>query len=263
MSTDNSSSATDSKAPSSAEIPQESAGANNGNPTELALSRQQLKAIPDDAVRDHAATATKLDLSDNQISSLKNLDRFTKLGTLILDRNGIKHLSALDIPSVPSLHTVWLNNNDLHDLKGTMDVLARVSPGLSYLSMLKNPAVPNMYFSDGEAEAYHRYRYYVIFRLKKLKLLDASPVEEEEVKEAERVGKFMTPAKPVQKETPAAEANNAPNAAADESDKASASSRPAFKNNKPPKAATFLGRGRPRYDGSNSEGNRFISNDDL
>jgi len=256
-STDNSSSATDTKTPSSASP--ESASA---NPTEVALTRRHLKAIPDDIVNDQGATATKLDLSDNEISSLKNLDRFTKLGTLILDRNGIKHLGTLDIPSVPSLHTLWLNNNDLNDLKGTMDVLARASPGLSYLSMLKNPAVPNMYFSDGEAEAYHRYRYYVIFRLKKLKLLDASPVEDAEIKEAERVGKFMTPAKPAQKETPAAEVQ-APNAAPDEADKNLSSARPAFKNNKPPKAATFLGRGRPRYDGSNSEGNRFISNDDL
>ncbi len=34
-------------------------------------------------------------------------------------------------------------------------------------------------------------------------------------------------------------------------------------NSKPPKVATFLAKGKPRYDGSNSEGNRFIMNDDL
>ena len=32
---------------------------------------------------------------------------------------------------------------------------------------------------------------------------------------------------------------------------------------KPPKVATFLAKGKPRYDGTNSEGNRFIMNDDL
>lgn len=32
---------------------------------------------------------------------------------------------------------------------------------------------------------------------------------------------------------------------------------------KPPKVATFLAKGKPRYDGSNSEGNRFIVNEDL
>jgi len=31
----------------------------------------------------------------------------------------------------------------------------------------------------------------------------------------------------------------------------------------PPKVATFLAKGKPRYDGTNSEGNRFIMNDDL
>jgi len=30
-----------------------------------------------------------------------------------------------------------------------------------------------------------------------------------------------------------------------------------------PKVATFLAKGKARYDGSNSEGNRFIMNDDL
>ena len=34
-------------------------------------------------------------------------------------------------------------------------------------------------------------------------------------------------------------------------------------SSKPPKVATFLAKGKPRYDGTNSEGNRFILNEDL
>jgi len=132
-----------------------------------------------------------------------------------------------------------------------MDEIEKKFPNLSYLSMMKNPACPNMYFSDGEAEAYQRYRYYVIFRLKKLKFLDATPIDSSEQKESERIGKFQIAAKPVVKE-----------GEEDDLSQSQAPSQP-FKPNKPPKVATFLGKGKPRYDGTNSEGNRFIMNDDL
>jgi hypothetical protein len=39
-------------------------------------------------------------------------------------------------------------------------------------------------------------RYYVLYRLKKLKFLDASPVTEKERKEANRVGPYMITVKP-------------------------------------------------------------------
>lgn len=64
--------------------------------------------------------------------------------------------------------------------------------------MLRNPCTPNLYFSDGEAEAYQRYRYYVIYRMKSIQFLDSTPVDDAERKEALRVGHLMAPAKPTE-----------------------------------------------------------------
>jgi hypothetical protein len=61
--------------------------------------------------------------------------------------------------------------------------------------MLKNPACPN-YFVGKDGEDYKRYRYFVLFKLKKLKFLDSSPVSAEERKQAEKQGAYMIPAKP-------------------------------------------------------------------
>jgi len=215
---------------------------------ELSLYGKGLKSLPNELTQKHGSSLTKLDLTGNEISSGKGFEGLTKLHTLILDKNSIKSLS--DFPIMKSVETLWLNNNEISQLKPLMDVLEKNFPNLNYLSMLKNPACPNMYFSDGEAEAYQRYRYYVIFRLRSLRLLDALPVDANEQKEAQRVGKFMTIAKPVD------EGNDKV-----EEDQPQAYKISSF--NKPPKVGSFLGRGKPRYDGSNSEGNRFISNDEL
>jgi hypothetical protein len=115
--------------------------------------------------------------------------------------------------------TLWLNNNKLSDSDAIMDAVAKSFPNITYLSMLRNPVVPDLYSSDSEAEAYQRHRYYVIHRLAKLQFLDASavtPVERYMVlhmtlpiilylhlclflmysKEAEKRGKFLRVAKP-------------------------------------------------------------------
>lgn len=117
--------------------------------------------------------------------------------------------------------------------------------------MLKNPACPDMYFSDGEAEAYQRYRFYVIYRLPSLEFLDSTPISDEERKEAKRVGKYMTVATPDGQ--PVSQTNSPLRSRTTESEPQAARMKP----------SAFLARGRVRYDGSHSEGNRFIQNDDL
>jgi len=116
---------------------------------------------------------------------------------------------------------------------------------------LENPACPNIYFSDGEAEAYQRYRYYVIHRLKKLRFLDVTPVSAEERKEGEKRGAFLNVARP----------KNEPKSP-EPASKPEESTKKEVKEHTP-KVGTFLAKGKARYDGSNSEGNRFIMNDDL
>jgi len=84
--------------------------------------------------------------------------------------------------------------------------------------------------------------------MSKLQFLDSTPVEELERKEAAKGG-HLTVARPMGAQNLVVETKSvAP------TQKLSTS---------PPKVATFLAKGKPRYDGTNSEGNRFIMNDDL
>jgi len=213
---------------------------------ELLLVGQGLSELPASVC---SSAVTKVDLTDNNVRTGANFDKLPSLTEIILDKNGVEKL--VGFPVLSKVVTLWINNNKIKDLSEFMDSVVKFFPNLTYLSMLKNPACPNVYFSDGEAEAYQRYRYYVIHRLKHLKFLDASPITPSERKEGELRGKFMIVAKPVAEE---------------ESKEEPSASRPAptiVPGAKPPKVATFLAKGKPRYDGSNSEGNRFIVNEDL
>jgi len=214
--------------------------------TDINLAGRGLAELNEKIVKAYGANARRLDLSDNEIKSGAFFDQMTALESLVLDKNDIETFGSW--PVLKNVTTLWLNNNKISDINAAMDFLARTFPNLAYLSMMKNPACPNMYFSDGEAESYQRYRYYVIHRLKKLQFLDATPITGEERKEADKRGAFLHIARP--KEEPKV-----------------VTPKPEEKRKEvkehTPKVATFLAKGRTRYDGSNSEGNRFIMNDDL
>jgi hypothetical protein len=112
----------------------------------------------------------------------------------------------------------------------------------------------------------------VIHSLPKLQFLDATPVSEEERAEAAKKGAFLRVARPA--EPAAAAAAGAATAAAAAAASPSARKAPPPPPTPPPppaaaddnitiRPAAFLAKGRLRYDGSHSEGNRFIQNEDL
>ena len=223
---------------------------------ELTLSGRELQELPLELISQHAPHIVKLDLSDNKLRSLADLPPLPRLHTLLLDKNKLASLASLPA-SLPALTTVWLNNNQLSDLPAALDRLMAAAPQLSYLSMLRNPCVPDMYGREEEAEAYQRHRWFVIHRLKRLQLLDASPVSAAERREAEVKGEFCLVARPRQRddddETRGVQTEGVQQALIGV----------AAGGAGPVKAATFLAKGKPRYDGANSEGNRFIVNEDL
>jgi hypothetical protein len=222
--------------------------------TELSLSGQGLKELPADVAEKHGHTLIKLDLTENQISNGRNFKGLEKLETLILDKNSLVEFDKY--PKLPSMRTLWLNNNNISDINTVIDQIHYNFPNLTYLSMLMNPSAPNVFLDDTAAEAYQRFRYLIIHKIPRLQFLDSTPITEEEKKEAQRVGQYMKVAKP--KGAPVTES-------AEEVEtkvKKAKASKQHF-SAAPPKAATFLAKGKPRYDGSNSEGNRFIVNDDL
>eukprot|EP00455_Lapot_gusevi_P045393 TRINITY_DN579_c0_g1_i1.p1 TRINITY_DN579_c0_g1~~TRINITY_DN579_c0_g1_i1.p1 ORF type:complete len:239 (-),score=22.89 TRINITY_DN579_c0_g1_i1:116-832(-) len=222
----------------------------------VSLIGRNLESMPLDIAIQSGPDAFQVDLTENCIKSGQNLDKFVNLRTLILDKNGLSSLA--DFPVLPTVDTLWINNNNFADLTSLMNDLERSFPNLVYLSMLRNPACPDVYFSEGiTSDTYKRYRLYVIYRLKKLSTLDATRVTPEERQEADRTGRFLQVARPdpsqyeVKGPQPSLLEPTLRDAYAQDRE---------YKRAKP---AAYLGKGRMKYDGRQSEGNRFILNSDL
>jgi hypothetical protein len=159
------------------------------------------------------------------------------LDTLILDSNLLS--SILPTPSYalrfPRLRTLSLNKNQVADVDALLASVRKACPRLEYLSLLKNPGVPDWFSADSEDYQRHRYvifsflspfcffgssdfffgffsmrsiflmtlffffcvfaRWYVIHRLPDLRFLDSRPVTSAERSEALRVGSFQRTAK--------------------------------------------------------------------
>ena len=120
---------------------------------------------------------------------LQTLKIFPQLQTLILDKN---FLTGVDLcPPLPCLHTLWLNNNAICDLPGTMDAIGIRFPRLRHLSMMRNPACPGlMDIVEPDLESCRLYRLYVLYRLPQLLYLDGIDVTDEERKEAKLRGQY-------------------------------------------------------------------------
>lgn len=161
----------------------------------------------------------------------------------------------MDIPEMPHLHTLTLNKNKIANLDVILDKISKNLPSLKYLSMLSNQACPNeLSFSHRDEEDYQRYRYYVIYRLPKLTFLDSRPVKKDERDEAQRVGAHMKIMAPPDEDLTAELQESM----------VSSNYTPLPSNSIPPgdHKGTF-GRCRYVYYGKQSEGNRFIRNNEL
>ena len=78
---------------------------------------------------------TNLNLTEVDLESFRNLEHFSQLTTLILDKNYLPGLS--DCPVIPTLETLWINNNAIEDLPSFMDECCAKFPNLRYLSMMR------------------------------------------------------------------------------------------------------------------------------
>ncbi|XP_026534198.1 leucine-rich melanocyte differentiation-associated protein [Notechis scutatus] len=128
--------------------------------------------------------------------SLEGLQAFGCLEELILDNNLLE--SDLRLPSLPHLHTLMLNKNQITELEGLLDHLAEVAPSLEFLSLLGNSACPNeLVCKDKDEGDYQRYRHFVLHKLTSLKFLDSRKVSRKEREEAILRGAFMKVVKPL------------------------------------------------------------------
>ncbi|XP_032170017.1 leucine-rich melanocyte differentiation-associated protein isoform X2 [Mustela erminea] len=249
--------------------------------TQVSYIGQDCREIPEHLGRDCGHFAKRLDLSFNLLRSchlqeyfrvsliswlplgfdqrkmlagtgrsLEGLSAFGSLEELILDNNLLGN--DLVLPGLPRLHTLTLNKNQITDLECLLDHLAEVTPALEYLSLLGNVACPNELVSlEKDEEDYKRYRCFVLHKLPNLKFLDARKVTRQEREEALLRGSFMKVVKPKAS-----------------SDRVTASPENHYT---PLPAASrdltnhrgVLGKCRYVYYGKNSEGNRFIRDDQL
>ncbi|XP_055462233.1 leucine-rich melanocyte differentiation-associated protein [Psammomys obesus] len=220
--------------------------------TQVSYIGQNCREIPEHLGRDCGHFAKRLDLSFNLLRSLEGLSAFGSLEELILDSNLLG--DDLVLPRLPHLHTLTLNKNQITDLEHLLDHLTKVTPALEYLSLLGNVACPNELVSlEKDEEDYKRYRYFVLHKLPNLKFLDAQKVTRQEREEALVRGAFMKVVKP---------------AASIGDDTASPESHPQY--TPLPSASReltshrgILAKNRYFYCGRNSEGNRFIRDDQL
>lgn len=180
------------------------------------------------------------------------------------------------LPRLDALATLCVNDNDIANLEQWLSCVTAAFPNLTYLSMLKNPACPN-YFTGKDQQDYARYRLYVVHRLPALKFLDSSPVSAQERAEAKRVGHLMRVARPAEalaqpksaegllvatkteEEQQKQVAGDGDNGAAEgDNDGDDDATVPA-----PGRGKASFGVSRYYYQGKQSEGNRFITNEEL
>eukprot|EP01129_Flabellula_baltica_P014688 TRINITY_DN7107_c0_g1_i1.p1 TRINITY_DN7107_c0_g1~~TRINITY_DN7107_c0_g1_i1.p1 ORF type:complete len:225 (+),score=36.72 TRINITY_DN7107_c0_g1_i1:26-700(+) len=209
----------------------------------LSIVGQDITEIPSDFI--HANETTQLSLNFNQITVISNLESFVNLKSLVLDNNELSS-GGHEFPVMTMLENLFVNNNNIENLETFLQCLEGKVPSLTYLSMLKNSCCPN-YFTGKGSNDYQRYRYTVVSYLPTLQLLDSAPVTEEE---RERGAHYRNLARPDSSQyqkryTPTIDPGKAlPESLSRES-------------------RTRVGVTKREYTGRESEGNRFIRDQDL
>lgn len=229
---------------------------------EIVLAERGLNSLTVELIgnKAKAAEATLLNLAENSMSSSHLFDNFTSLETLILDKN---ELTGLDwCCPIPSLKTLYFNNNQVTNIEAFVNTIATLFPSLEYLSMMRNPCCPAFFdITEEKQDDYRRHREFVLFKLPGLQYLDATAVTDEERTTSARRGSFLrSKATPKKKKSTQADVDQLAAQQAYEAEKIRKADA-----KKKGKTSTFLGLGGndTRYESNASEGNRFIRDDDL
>ncbi|XP_018303222.1 leucine-rich repeat-containing protein C10orf11 isoform X2 [Mycetomoellerius zeteki] len=227
---------------------------------------QRAEKIPNGLMRVVGHDCLGLDLSYNELSTISGIKDFEQLQELILDNNKLDNLKTL--PHIPTLTTLSLNNNKIFNIDKTLDRIRECCPNVEYVSLLGNPGCPdqltNPTFTD--EDDYERYRLYAIHILPpSLRFLDSRRVTEQERSNANTRGRYSKTIKLVpeliRKFVPSStgQANNEFDDIYFNIHYTPLSS--SLRN--PQDHKGIYGKCKYRYSGKNSEGNRFISNNDL
>lgn len=220
---------------------------------QLSCAGQDWTEVPRWVPERYGQKARRVDLCYNELTSLTNLDQFTKCEELVLDNNSLG--DDVTFPPIPGLLTLTLNKNRISDTEKFLLEIKRCYPRLTYLSLLGNEACPNELVLKDEDD-YKRYRYFVLFHLPGLKFLDSRATTAAELAEAQRVGQFMKVVKVSTEDMYQGHAGTV------EPKASQFSPLPAEGRDASSHRGT-IGTCKYVYYGKHSEGNRFIRNNDL
>ncbi|CAM9765207.1 unnamed protein product, partial [Heterosigma akashiwo] len=219
---------------------------------ELSLAFHPFDALPRDICIRHGQHVRSLCLTECGLRSYENLELFPNIETLILDNNGLAGLEGC--PRLPSLKTLWFNNNALDDLVSFMDKVMECFPSLEYLSCMRNPACPGlMDIFTPDLEACRLYRLYVLYRAPHLKTLDSTAVTDQERRDAAMRGSMQYAKTGSQNQSGLTHLLSSAS-----QDHLELLEKASYSQSQPKVQIV-----RVKYDGTNSEGNRFITDDDL
>eukprot|EP01080_Neovahlkampfia_damariscottae_P008255 gene8255-79_t len=219
------------------------------NQTHLSVAARDIEEIPDNLYSLFGTQIESLDFSYNQIKKIEHLNNFSKLRSLVMDNNEIEELPK-DL-ELENLETLWLNSNHISDIDALIKAL-KTFPKLKQVSLLKNPCCPNE-FTGNDSDDYKMYRLYVLHHLQNLLYLDSKIVDEKEKKEAAKRGQYCKVV------TPDYQKLNSNMKPEDEKKGNEEELKPTKRDGN----ATYFSYTKQVYTGKNSEGNRFIKNNDL
>ncbi|KAH9393386.1 hypothetical protein TYRP_021899 [Tyrophagus putrescentiae] len=199
----------------------------------------------------------------------------------------LQTLAGIDIRFFynPMMRILSINKNKITDLERFLNEISLKLPGLTYLSLLGNPACPDqLSSSDHDEQDYRRYRSYVVHRIPTLRFLDSTAIVAMNGRRHKQRGHYyrlirLNSDSFIEKQRSAAlreedyrqqssDGGSAGGATAGPNGSVSSTGGkrqltplPSFDENNAPKGG--FGRLRHRYTGKHSEGNRFIRNHEL
>lgn len=142
----------------------------------LCFSGFDSKEIPKNMLR-YVELASVIDLSHNKLNNIEELGKFTMLEELNLDNNDVN--DDTEFPTMPRLTTLSLNKNKLVDCDNLVTKLRRNCPNLRYISLLGNDACPHPLLGYSEKE-YQQARRLIASHIPTLETINFEEVTDDE-----------------------------------------------------------------------------------
>ncbi|KAL7020062.1 hypothetical protein ACKWTF_011369 [Chironomus riparius] len=122
---------------------------------------------------------TQIDFSSNLLASIDFISHFSDLNEIILDNNFLSDETMFPNKVFYKIQLLSLNNNKFEDLDKLVYNICYSFPNLRHLSLLGNPLCPALNENYNEDD-YENYRLLIISRLPKLKFLDSKMITRHE-----------------------------------------------------------------------------------